>query len=163
MPIFRNILLVATVALLFISCGEKKSMYPDQPSLRLLSQNTDVINYTDSNSMLLLNFELIDGDGDLGKREPGVDSSIIALVIRENDSSNSRHVFPLPQIDEDEYLKGGALKANMKITLQNYFFYPRVDSAHLDGLDTMHLGIFVQDYSGKSSDTIMIGPIYMEP
>lgn len=163
MHYYKYVLLLVITSIMVISCGKKETKYPDEPSLRLIYQNTDKINYMDSMATVILEFELRDGDGDIAKRSPDVDSSIIALVIRENDHTNTRYVLPLPTVEKDDFMKNGGLETNMTLSLPNYYFYPRVDSAHANGLDTMHLGIFVQDYSGKTSDTIIVGPIYIAP
>jgi hypothetical protein len=66
-------------------------------------------------------------------------------------------------IGSNYFQKNGGIKASLDLDLANYFFYPRSDSAHISGLDTMRLGIYIQDYSGNKSDTVIIGPLYLEP
>lgn len=117
----------------------------------------------DSTSFLLVNFEFTDGDGDIARRDPNIDTSIVTLVYRVNDTTNPRYVFPMPVVSEDVYQKNGGIKGTMHLNMPNYYFYPRVDTAHREGLDTMILGVFIQDYAGNSSDTINVGPIYIAP
>lgn len=143
--------------------GKNEAVYSKVPYLELTGQSTDEINYMDTAALLNLRFIFTDGDGDIAQRDPSVDSSIVVLIMREGDTSNTRHLFPMPQVDRTYFQKNGGIRATMQLDLPYYFFYPRQDPAHSSGLDTMNLGIYIQDYAGNKSDTIIVGPIYSKP
>lgn len=151
--------------LLLFSCNknEQEEKYSHIPALKLTSQNTNTISYTDSTSMLTLNFEFTDGDGDIAKRSPDGDTTIVVKIHRLLDTTNTRYLFPMPTVAASEYQNNGGIKGYLRLDMTNNYFYPRNDTAHASGLDTMHLGIYIQDYAGNQSDTVLIGPIYIQP
>ncbi len=161
----RSIKFLGWLMLIMVASCKKtgESTYSKIPYLSLISQNTDVIRYMDTASVLSLKFNFTDGDGNIAKRDAGIDTSIVVLVLREGDTSNLRHVFPMPMVESNYFQKNGGIKAAMMLDMPYYFFYPRQDSLHSSGLDTMLLGIYIQDYDGNRSDTVIVGPIYSEP
>ena len=156
--------LLLSCLLVFNSCKDKDELsYPNTPDLVFLKQNQDVITYGEEDSYLLIQFNFSDGDGDLGRRVPEEDSSFIVEVVRVNDTTNTRYSFPFPQIGSNSYQKNGALAGSVELYFENAFFMPRMDSVHMTGYDTLSYKIYLQDEAGNRSQTVEVGPIYIEP
>jgi len=161
---FSYFLLLGLV-IVFFSCNkDSEQTYPNTPSLVLMQQNTDVITIADEESFLLLKFNFTDGDGDIGRLPTDEDTSFYVTATYLNDTAAPiNYYFPFPQIGANSFQKNGGIAGAVDLYFENAYFFPRRDSAHLSGHDTLNLSIILEDIGGNRSEVINVGPIYIQP
>lgn len=148
---------------IFISCNKDKKQLDDKPSLTFMSASTDVI-YFQRLDTLHLNFLFEDGGNNLGYAEDGIDSTFVILDQRPGDEGfRARYTLPMPYIPKKDRTKSGNLVGDVSLSLMPAFHYPRMDTLHVNGRDTVYWHVYMQDMDGNASDTIVVGPIYIMP
>lgn len=149
--------------LAILGCRKDAKKLDDTPNLTFVSASSDQVYFQRLDS-LYLSFLFEDGGNNLAYNEDGLDSTFVLLDKRIGDDFfRAKYVLPMPYIPKKDRFGGGNLIGEVTLALNPFFHYPRMDTLHVNGRDTLYWHVYMQDMDGNKSDTVVIGPIYIMP
>ncbi|HRP88543.1 MAG TPA: hypothetical protein PKX92_00755 [Edaphocola sp.] len=147
------------VAVLLTSCNKKDNNpdYPNIPDIEFLNMSDSMLNLKVDTGKWFLNFEFVDGDGDLGK-DPNMAQMSVFL---RNEVTLDSFKFPFPYIPDFARQGKDYVKGNASVALQiPLFMKPRTEPAGRTK-DTFSFSLYIVDDGGNISDTIYTPNVYI--
>jgi hypothetical protein len=137
-----NLITLSIVAIIFgSSCTSKKpDTIPVEPSIKFVSMTPSTAKK--NTDQVVITFEFIDGDGDLGENTPDVKN-----LFCTDSRNNVTYEFRIPQLAPDNAKI--IIKGQQKFDLPPQGF---VDDTH--STETTTYSIYIKDRAGNQSNTI---------
>ncbi|HTO16970.1 MAG TPA: hypothetical protein VLZ83_14470 [Edaphocola sp.] len=154
-----SILILMVFIFVFYSCNKKSKEpnYSEIPKIEFTSMSHSKIKIGVDEGKWALNFNFVDGDGDLGTDETFSKKN----VFLRNEVTLAEYEFPFPFIPEFARRGKKYIQGSSSVVLEiPIFMKPRLEPAGRDK-DTFHFSLFIVDDAGHHSDTIYTPPVYI--
>ena len=146
----------------FAACNKNKAS--KTPEISLINMTPDSILQGSPEDTLFINFQLKDGDADLGVDQIAqVDPSQQKYDIYVRDARNDTFTgYYFPEIDKEVLDPKKGIEGVCALTINGAFIYTRDDSLHQATGDTTHFELYIKDKAGNESNRITTGNLYIK-
>ncbi len=140
----------------FASC--KKNTLPNTPKITLAFMTPDSIRQGSLEDTVYIQFELQDGDADLGN---DINTQNYDIYLRDMRADTFVGYF-FPEIQEDIKDPKKGLQGTCQFAIYGTLTYTRDDSLHMATGDTTQFELYIKDRAGNESNHINTGNLYIK-